>query len=439
VKALISIFLLILSITVAPILHARNAWTKFQADTYSVRGQRLLDAHRWQDAATAFAAAHQRSPQIASYTLLEKFALALKTAVRAPVLALVQPTNFPAKVRPLKQAIYEKTLLEGAYMLMAIVPASGTTQNLAKDDAGQYWGPVVRIDFEPAQTQSAASPTAPVLISNSAPQASATDAELAYVALADGDFTKARNLFVRAIAADPRPHWVADSRPLGKWLSIQSGITYREGASDIAASQALLGQGGGWLDAATRINGNPDRPLSLVGFLYSAQNLQHYGLNRDSLQAGFGIRWQPIKNITIEAARLQKIGNQARNDWMLRAGAGVGVWRPANLSQMHWLHWQARADAAMIGLSRRDIFAQADARIGLGFRLTEQMSITPYIGSTATVQKDNRTATLVEMSPGLWLHRSGTVPLDARLEYRRKMAGSAAASNGVALTLGINF
>jgi hypothetical protein len=423
VKALITIILLILGITILPIFHARSGWAKFQANTYVERDNRL----------------HEQNPKIIAYEFMEKFAIGNQRPEQQAVSVQVKPmVKLP--IAALKnQILSAKDLPEDDYILMAIVPASGSDRTLVKDSEGQYWGPVVRIAFAQTQKPPLPEPVTPMLVSTSVPQPPTTDAELAYNALADKDFTKARSLFARAIATDPRPQWIADSRPLSKWLSIQSGVTYRNAAPNIATSQALLGQGGSWFDAAVRVNGNPDRPLALVGFVYGAQNRRQYGINPNSLQAGFGLRWNPVKTVTVEAIRLQKLGNQSRNDWMLRAGAGTGVWRPADIAQMRWLHWQARADAAVIGFSRRDIFAQADARIGLGLRLSDELSLTPYIGSTATLQKDIRTASLIEASSGLWLHRSSKLPLDARLEYRYKIAGSAAASNGAAVTLSFGF
>jgi hypothetical protein len=425
-RAIIAMLLLIFSITVAPIaLH--GAWNNFRAFTYADRGHRLLAQNKWPEAALAFSAAYARNPSMVFYLRMAKRAIDRSHPTRNRL--------YKARLKPVFLIALPVKLPEKPDMLMAIIPASGTPNSLVKSSDGRFWGPTVRLAFAPAPTP----PAAIADIAEHAPQTTTADAELAYAALHDKNFDQARSLFARAIAAESNPQWLADSRPLAKWLSIQSGLTFRNGAAALAGTQALLGQGGGWLDTAVRLNGNPEHPLSVVGFVYSAQNQQHFGLNKDSLQAGFGLRWQPTQKITVEAARLVHVGAQSRNDWMLRAGLGFGAWRPENLMQPHWLHWQARTDVAIIGLSKRDIFASTDTRIGMGFRLSDQLSITPYLGSVATLQKDIRTTTLVEAAPGLWLHRSGRLPLDARLEYRHKISGNSAANDGVALTFGVTF
>jgi Bacteriophage N adsorption protein A C-term len=437
-KAILAIVMLIFGVTVLPLISARHSWAQFKASTYAVDGQRLLANQQWRKAASAFAAANERNPDNKSYMSLQKLALILANPISKKTLlkigtrmaAHINPSAKPTLGVTIPRQSQSQNQHKPTYYLMAIIPASGSPDALVADKQGYYWGPTVRL--LPAQNKQ---PT--IIAAATLPKPSS--AELAYAALSDENFNKARLLFAQAIAEEPRPQWIADNRPLTKWLAVQTGVTYRNGTTALATTQALLGQGGSWLDVSARLNGNPNRPLALTGFLYSAQSLQSPRLDPKSLQAGFGLRWQPVKNITVEAARLVKVGSQSRDDWLLRAGAGVGAWRPANVGQARWLHWQVRADAALIGLSRADIFAQADARFGLGIRLNDQVSLTPYIGSTATLQKDVATATLVEVSPGLWLHRSGRIPLDARLEYRWKMAGSAAASNGVALTFAVGF
>ncbi len=431
-KAIFAVCGVIASTTLLPIYASEHQWRSFRAYTYAQQGHRLMAQYQWATAAQAFAKAFARDPSAYQYQQLSRIATALAAPQQrrrhampsTPLLALtsspVPPTSDEA-------------------MLMAIIPASGSTQQLKPDEKGQYWGPMVRIAYPQPATPSAVTDVTENELPLPKTRVSPSDAELAYAALQDRDFAQARSLFARAIAADPRPQWIADRRPLNKWLHLQSGMTFRQTISSLAASQAILGQGGGWFDATVRLNGNPDRPLTFTAFLYGTQPRQQLGFSKESLQAGFGVRWQPVHYVTVEAARLVKIGDQARDDWMLRAGAGMGAWRPADSAQTYWLHWQARADAAVIGLKQRDIFGEANGRVGLGVRLNDELSLTPYIAGIATVQKDRRTATLVELSPGLWLHRNGTLPLDARLEYRHKIAGNAAASNGVAVTFGLSF
>jgi hypothetical protein len=390
-KAIAAVSVFALSVSVAPVAIKRESWQAYRAYAYADHGHRLVARQQWASAAEAFSAAQARDPGNSSYAQMLRYASArLKPKPR------ILPQNpSPLVLASADHPAQSKTLI-------AIAPAVGSSQKLVADTKGRYWGALVRL-----------TEAAPVLVA--------------------AEVREAPTVLLRAEPLMPTTPTPA------KWLTFQTGMSYRPGAAAIASSEALLGRGGSWLDMAARLNGSAAHPLSLTGFLYSAQPAQRFGIESQSLQAGFGLRWQPHPAITVEAARLVKIGAQARNDWMLRAGAGVGQWRPANRAQTQWLHWQARADAALIGLERRDIFAQADARLGVGFRLSDTASITPYVSSTATLQKDTKTATLLEASPGLWLHLDGRLPLDARFEYRRKIAGSATSSNGVALTFGFAF
>ncbi len=395
-KAVAAAGVFALSINAAPVALQYDGWHAFQAYTYADRGHRLFAQRKWQQAAQAYAAAYARDPRNISYLQMAQTAAA---AMRPKPPPPAPPTMQPPLLLPVAHA-------QPKYALIALAPTAGSARTLVADTAGRYWGPVVRL-AEPA----------PQPLAMRAVETAATPAAL-------------------LLRSEPM---ISPSPATEKRLSLQAGFSYRPAAPTLSSSEALLGRGGSWTSAAARVNGNAARPLALTGFLYSAQSQQGFGVDPKSLQAGVSLRWQPHPAVSVEAGRLIKIGAQARNDWMLRAGIGFGAWQPADLSKNHWLHWQARADAALIGVSRRDVFAQADARLGLGVRLNDRASITPYIGSTATLQKDTRTATLLEASPGLWLHLEGRVPLDARLEYRQKLAGSAASSNGVALTLGFAF
>jgi hypothetical protein len=388
-KAVLVLSALATSLSVAPVAMQGNHWQLFRAYTYADRGHRLFAMHKYSDAALAFSAAYARAPMQQEYIKFARLAARLARPARQNV-----PHPIPQHVQVVALVVHRAAVsappLPRRYQLQSLRPMSG----------GLYAGPVVQL--------------MPMAVS--APEQKP----------------------LPIIAAD---RTVVDANPAEKnqWLKVTAGMTLRQNNSLLTSSQTVLGQGGSWLDARIRLNGDAKHPLHLTSFLYGTQQNGSFGTRPQSLQGGIGLRWYPADTVTVEVARLIKIGSDARNDWMVRAGAGTGRWRPNDLSQSHWLHWQARADAAVIGLSQRDIFAQLDARAGVGFALSDKISLTPYLGSTATVQNERQIAHLFEANAGLWLSKSGRIPFDARLEYRQKFAGNVAASNGMALTIGFHF
>ncbi len=283
-----------------------------------------------------------------------------------------------------------------------------------------------------------------------APRTAQIIAQLAYIEQSLGHSQAAKKDFEDAVALSSdnsqRSIWQSQLAPLAKRFSVSSQIFVRLKSVDtrLAGAQTTLGLSGNYAQASVRLNGNPDRPLSAIATFASSLNAKTLRADPASAQAGFGLSWKPFANINahIDALRLLRVGKASRKDWELRVGAGMGDgYGPAD-GDTTWLHWQATSDIALIGLKKRDVFAAANGRVGMGWAFKDQWALTPYLGLNATVQASGGTATQVEFSPGIWLHhstKSGLAGADVRLEYRHKLAGNAANANGAAITAAVNF
>ena len=399
-KAIASLALLMLSVTVAPVaLKQQEALRAARAYPFADLGYRALEQGKWQEAAAAFRAAASRDPGNAMFA--QMIAYSDDQGTDPSRIAVAAPRNLPET--------------------MAGMAAPPLTVRIS---APRWSGPVVSILAGPVATAPQATQQTPFVAILPALVAAAPPAVQTVAAATGRD---------APLPQQPSKASLADR------LHVSAGIQLSDTSSTVAQGEALLGRGGSWSDVSVRLNSDAARPLLLAGFLYTAQSPGRLAIDRDSLQAGIGLRWQPVQGLTLEAARLLAIGKSARNDWMLRAGYGTGRWQDDDASERIWLHWQARGDVALVGLDRRDIFVQIDARAGPGFRLSDQLSLTPYAGITATLQKDSASTTLVDAGPGLWLHRGGAVPLDARLDWRTRIAGNSSRSSGLMLTLAASF
>ncbi len=283
-----------------------------------------------------------------------------------------------------------------------------------------------------------------------APRSAQIIAQLAYIEQSLGHTQAAKKDFEDAVAlgsdSPQRSVWQSQLAPLAKRFGVSSQIFVRLKAVDtrLAGAQTALGLSGNYAQASARLNGNPDRPLSAIATFASSLDAKTLQANPASAQAGFGLSWKPFANINahIDALRLLQVGKASRKDWELRIGAGMGDGYGPTEGDTTWLHWQATSDIAWIGLKKRDVFAAANGRVGMGWAFKDQWALTPYLGLNATLQASGGTATQVEFSPGLWLHhatKSGLAGADIRLEYRHKLAGNAASANGAAVTAAVNF
>lgn len=283
-----------------------------------------------------------------------------------------------------------------------------------------------------------------------APRTAQIIAQLAYIEQNLGNTKVAKKDFEEAVAlssdSSQRAIWQSQLAPLAKRFGVSSQVFVRLKQIDarLAGAQTALGLSGNYTQASARLNGNPDRPLNAIASYASGIDPKTLRVDSGSSQAAFGLSWKPFANINahVDALRLFRVGKSSRKDWELRIGAGMGDGYGPVDGETTWLHWQTTSDIAWIGFKRRDVFAAANGRLGVGWAFADKWAITPYMGFNATLQASGGTATQLEFSPGFWLHHAikpGISGADVRVEYRHKLAGNAANANGVAVTAAVNF
>lgn len=171
-----------------------------------------------------------------------------------------------------------------------------------------------------------------------------------------------------------------------------------------------------------RLNHEPGRPLSLSARFYSPLN------ERRAAEAALGVEWKPVSALPIRllAERRQAVGSRGRSAFSLLGYGGVSEVPvgPARLD--------AYAQAGMVGLKRRDLFADGSVQLGVpmgAFKLggglwgaaqpgVERLDIGPQISVRLPV-------------PGANLRLSA--------DWRMRVAGDAAPASGPSITLATDF
>ncbi len=181
---------------------------------------------------------------------------------------------------------------------------------------------------------------------------------------------------------------------------------------------------------------------------YEGKSLDPRG---ESVQAGIGASYKPFAahNLVFGAERLIAVGDEARDDWMLRAGYSWARGYGADFAKRSWPYFTFYGEAAVIDPGNPDLLLAAEARAGRSFRLMGDgfgpvAVATPHATLAASRQKDSFAGTdLVEGGPGVSfkLHfadspasaHGGSIEL--LLQYRAKIAGDSAGGSGLVLTL----
>jgi hypothetical protein len=229
----------------------------------------------------------------------------------------------------------------------------------------------------------------------------------------------------------------------GSRWSFNSSSTVR--SRDLPALARSIGEFGGSQSGAEvrwRLAAGTARPLHLAASAFVGTNTRR-GFDPGSTQAVVGFRYKPLEhaNVVLGADRLIRVGTQSRNAFALRAMGDAGQNYDGPADAASWLHWHAGFDTALIGVKSRDLFASSEARAGMGFRLTDTVSVTPHIGMNGILQQAGNTQTLVEAGPGVWLRWriNDTSRLDMRVAYRFNIAGSAPTRDGVVAQVAVGF
>ena len=262
-------------------------------------------------------------------------------------------------------------------------------------------------------------------------------ATAAYARLSAGDRRAAVALFDAALATDPvpqdatlRPVWTAERRRLvRRWSGDAYTLLRDPGPAGPAASPVLGGgQSGGTL--AWTLDPLARRPLAVV----ARYNAASRGGNIDPAtgQAAFGVRWQPVKGVSLSAERLVSIGVFSRDDWALRLAGGAEGKRGQ-------LVWSGYGEAGVLGAG--DVFAGAQLRAGLPVLRLGKVALLAGPAAWASIQHGSGFTTgRVDVGPTLVLRAPlRRLAIDVSADWRFRAAGNASPGSGPALTISTGF
>jgi tetratricopeptide (TPR) repeat protein len=285
--------------------------------------------------------------------------------------------------------------------------------------------------------------------------------QMGYILKGEGKLRAAGKAFNQAIAFTPvRDRTAALTREassLGRPLRFDAYTVWREDSqpeADISFGPSLAQSQSG-IAAAYRLPVDGwagQRGLSVYSRLLWAYEPMRFALNDESFQAGVGVQLRPIKGLNLVAAaeRLIAFGNDARDDWLVRASYSAGQGYAPLEGERSWLHWSVYGDFAMIDPADPDLQITGEGRVGFGQRPFQASSFTvmPFAGLSANFQDAaGITTSLYEAGTGLWMRYwpgGQDIPdpqraLDLRVEYRSKLGGDSASSSGLRVTFGLSY
>ncbi len=264
----------------------------------------------------------------------------------------------------------------------------------------------------------------------------------------------------QSTSPDRKPRIAREIEALSRPLRASGYFVHRDSA---IPSDALAAAGGSLTQsqAGVEVAWRPPHIGYRDGRTFEAFSRLLWGLDGSSLrfrdetyQAGIGVKYKPLatQNIVLAAERLISVGDQARDDWMLRSAYSWDKGYGLQPGKDHWPFMTFYVDGALIRPTNPDIFAASDIRTGYSFLISGNQAplliATPHIVTTGVVQKDPAgTTTLLEAGPGvsvkLWLqngaHGAVRSSLDLILQYRVKLAGNSAGKSGFTITLAADF
>lgn len=270
-------------------------------------------------------------------------------------------------------------------------------------------------------------------------------AAAAYEKLAQNNKREALRLFEAALAADnpaapdPRqPQWQQQARALKRRWSGQAFALLRESPAD-PATGLLTGPllGGSQSGAALGYTPNPlaRRPITLSARLNAATDATGRTDPR-SAQAALGVRYELLPALSLTAERLIAVGDDARDDWLLRLSGGTSqrlrlLGRPLALD--------AYGEASLLG--NGDSLAAGQARALAPLLSSRNLSLSAGLGSWASLQNTGpATIGRLDVGPSAAVRLGqGRLALELSADYRQRIAGQALPGSGPALTLGTSF
>lgn len=199
------------------------------------------------------------------------------------------------------------------------------------------------------------------------------------------------------------------------WLFLRDG-----GGGQLAPAGTLGGsQVGGRLSYRL---GAVAAPLAVSGRFYSPTR------DLDEAEAALGIEWQPSRAVPVRllAERRQALGEDGRSAFALMAYGGVSD-QPVGP-----LRLESYAQAGIVGLRSRDLFADGSVRLLAPIAAAPELSAGAGLWGAAQPGVSR-----LDAGPALSLRIAPN--LRAVAEWRLRIAGEAEPDSGPALTLGADF
>lgn len=154
-----------------------------------------------------------------------------------------------------------------------------------------------------------------------------------------------------------------------------------------------------------------------------------------TLQGYAGIRWKPIGaiNLFLEASRLWALGDDARNDYLLRAAYSTGQGTDLRVDTTSWTMWQIYGEADRYFETPETVLS-FEGRLGRSFRfdgLADGLVVTPFAALGGGYDSLLATPGAVGAGPGvsarLWFngdtYHAPRSYLDVSVQYRFRIAG----------------
>lgn len=154
-----------------------------------------------------------------------------------------------------------------------------------------------------------------------------------------------------------------------------------------------------------------------------------------TVQTYAGARWKPLGdvNLVLEASRLWAIGDDARNDYLVRAAYSAGQGTDLRVDVPAWMMWQVYGEADRYFETPETVLS-FEGRIGRSYRLdglADGLVVTPYAALGGGYDTILATPGAVGAGPGLsarlWFnsdtYHAPRSYLDLSVQYRFKIAG----------------
>lgn len=207
-----------------------------------------------------------------------------------------------------------------------------------------------------------------------------------------------------------------------RW-SASAWLFARRGGDGALAAAGTLGGSQAGLRVGYRLDRDTARPLSLSARLYAP-------LETDGAEAALGLEWKPLADVPVRilAERRQRLSGDGRSAFAILAYGGVSEARVAGP-----LRLDAYAQAGMVGLHSKDLFADGAATLSLPLGARAQVGVGLWGAAQPGVAR-------LDAGPQVSL-RLPVSAANMRLSagYRVRVAGDALPASGPALTLAADF